>query len=258
MALKLDISKAYDWVEWSFLKKIMEKMGFGARWVNLVMECISTMSYSILVNGEPKGEIKPSRGIRPGDPLSPYLFLLCFEGFNRLIQGAVREDKIRGFSLCRNGPRISHLFFANDTLIFCRAEMGDLLELQDILNLYEKASGQQINRGKTTIFFSKAVLVENKVELSNFMRVSEVKEYEKYLGLPAVVERNKRASLNYIKERVWNKLQGWKEQLLSQAGREVLLKVVVQAISTFAMSCFKLLVGLCHDIEMLIRKFWWG
>ena len=73
-----------------------------------------------------------------------------------------------------------------------------------------------------------------------------------------VVDRNKRASLNYIKERVWNKLQGWKEQLLSQVGREVLLKVVVQAIPTFAMSCFKLPVGLCHDIEMLIRKFWWG
>ena len=73
-----------------------------------------------------------------------------------------------------------------------------------------------------------------------------------------VVDRNKRASLNYIKERVWNTLQGWKEQLLSQVGREVLLKVVVQAIPTFAMSCFKLPVGLCHDIEMLIRKFWWG
>ena len=85
-----------------------------------------------------------------------------------------------------------------------------------------------------------------------------MKEYEKYLGLPAMVGKNKRASLNYIKERVWNKLQGWKEQLLSQARREVLLKVVVQAIPTFAMSCFKLPVGLCHDIEMLIRKFWWG
>ena len=88
--------------------------------------------------------------------------------------------------------------------------------------------------------------------------MEEVKEYEKYLGLPAVVRKNKRASLNYIKERVWNKLQGWKEQLLSQVGREVLLKAVVQAIPTFAMSCFKLSVGLCHDIEMLIRKFWWG
>ena len=108
------------------------------------------------------------------------------------------------------------------------------------------------------IFFSKAVTEERKEEIFNFLGVEEVKEYEKYLGLPVVVRKNKRASLNYIKERVWNKLQGWKEQLLSQVGREVLLKAVVQAIPTFAMSCFKLSVGLCHDIEMLIGKFWWG
>ena len=94
-----------------FRKKIIEKMDFGASWVKLVMACISTVSYSILVNGEPKGEIKPTRGIRQGDPLSPYLFLLYSEGLNWLIQGVAREDKIRGFSLCRSRPQISHLFF---------------------------------------------------------------------------------------------------------------------------------------------------
>jgi len=88
--------------------------------------------------------------------------------------------------------------------------------------------------------------------------VPEIKQYEKYLGLPSLVGRNKKASFNYIKERVWRKIQGWKEKLLSQARREILIKSVVQAIATYTMNCFKLPLGLCSEIESLIRKFWWG
>ena len=136
--------------------------------------------------------------------------------------------------------------------------MEEVEKIQDLLRKYELASGQKINATKTTIFFSKNVPMTIKELIQNSLGVPEIKEYEKYLGLPVVVGRNKKASLNYIKERVWGKLQGWKEKLLSQAGKEVLLKAVVQAIPTFAMSCFRLPVGLCQDIEMLIRKFWWG
>ena len=83
-------------------------------------------------------------------------------------------------------------------------------------------------------------------------------QYEKYLGLPSLVGKNKNASFNYIKERVWKKIQGWKEKLLSQVGREILIKAVVQAIPTYTMSCFKLPLDLCGELESLIRKFWWG
>ena len=124
--------------------------------------------------------------------------------------------------------------------------------------MYEEASGEKLNWEKTNISFSKVVKEETKVEISNFLQVPEVRKYEKYIGLPAVVGRNRKASLNFIKERVWSKLQRWKEKLMSQVGREILLKAVVQAIPTFTMGCFKLSVSLCDEIEALIRKFFWG
>ena len=126
------------------------------------------------------------------------------------------------------------------------------------MDVYRKCLGQQINRSKTTIFFSKSTKVESREQIKLALGVPEIIQYEKYLGLPSLVGRNKKASFNYIKERVWKKLQGWKEKLLSQAGREILIKAVVQAIPTYTMSCFKLPVGLCSEIESLIRRFWWG
>ena len=256
MALKLDMSKAYDRLEWGFLQRIMEKMGFDPKWIGWIMECVKSVSYSILVNGEPKGHIVPTRGIRQGDPLSPYLFLICSKGLNGLIEHAVENKHIEGVSLCRNGPKISHLFFADDSLLFCQVRVGDVEKIQEILGKYERASGQKINSDKTTLFFSNNTSNATKEEIKNLLGVAEIKEYERYFGLPTVVGRKKKASLNFIKNRVWGKLQGWKKKLLSQAGKEVLLKAVVQAIPTFAMSCFRLPIGLCQDIEMLIRKFW--
>ena len=121
MAIKLDMSKAYDWIEWVYLENIMRKMGFYEQWIRLIMACVQSMTYSILVNGEPHGLIHPTRGIRQGDPLSSFLLLLCTEGLNGLIQQAAIRGYIKGFSLCQRGPKLTHLLFANDSLIFCRA-----------------------------------------------------------------------------------------------------------------------------------------
>ena len=258
MALKLDMSKAYDRVEWAYLEAIMGKMGFDQKWVSLIMECISTVSYSILINGEPSPVIHPTRGLRQGDPLSPFLFLICSEGLHSLLHQAAEANQIRGVSICKRGPRLTHLFFADDSVIFCRASLSECSKIQELLECYEMASGQQMNRSKTGLFFSKSTPLAMSVQIKEALGVQEIKQFEKYLGLPSLVGRNKKASLLYIKERVEAKLQGWKEQLLSQAGREVLLKAVIQAIPTFAMCCFKLPITLCNDIEALVRKFWWG
>uniref|UniRef100_A0A2N9FN80 Protein kinase domain-containing protein n=1 Tax=Fagus sylvatica TaxID=28930 RepID=A0A2N9FN80_FAGSY len=258
MALKLDMSKAYDKVEWKYLQRVMEQMGFNSKWVTLMMECISSVSYSILVNGEPHGYIKPSRGLRQGDPLSPYLFLLCAEGFHSLLQKEKIAGDLKGVSISRGGPKITHLFFADDSLLFCRATTGDVNRIQGILTQYENASGQQINRQKTTIFFSKSTPHSAKSAIQNMLGVPVIKQYERYLGLPSFIGRAKYSSFAQIKERVWSKLKGWKEKLISQAGREILIKSVAQAIPAYAMSCFRLPNRLIKEIEVLIRRFWWG
>ena len=121
MALKLDMSKAYDRVEWRCLQKIMERLGFHERWIRIVMACVSSVTYAIRLNGQPCGRIVPSRGLRQGDPLSPYLFLLCAEGLSALLHKASSRNDLKGVAASTRGPRISHLFFADDNLIFCKA-----------------------------------------------------------------------------------------------------------------------------------------
>lgn len=128
----------------------------------------------------------------------------------------------------------------------------------EILQQYEIASGQQINQDKTQLFFSSnsdPLMQEN---IMNLLGVSATSHYEKYLGLPSFVGKAKKQSFSYIRECIWHKIQGWKEKLLAQGGREVLIKAVLQAMLTYAMSYFKLPKSLCKDIESLIRKFWWG
>ena len=156
MAIKFDMRKAYDWVEWVHLENVMRKMGFNERWIKLIMACVKTVSYSILVNGEPQGFIQPTRGIHQGDPLSPFLFLLCTEGLHGLIQHAANMGEIKGFPLCWRCPALTHLLFADESLLFCRATSDECRKIIDILEKYEGESGQKVNKNKTTIFFSKS------------------------------------------------------------------------------------------------------
>ena len=154
----------------------------------------------------PMGRIKPSRGLRQGDPLFPYLFLLCALGLQSLIQKVEVNDDIRGVAICRNGPWVSHVFFADDSVLFCYATEAECQKILYILAIYERGSGQKINQEKTNIFFSSNTQAHVKDWIQALLGVPAIRQYEKYLGLPTLIGRAKKQSFVYIKERVWKKL----------------------------------------------------
>ncbi|KAL0292086.1 UNVERIFIED_CONTAM: putative mitochondrial protein [Sesamum calycinum] len=170
MNLKLDISKAYDRVEWSFLKRVLGKLGFPSAFIDLIMLCISSVSYSFVLSGSQFGSISPQRGLRQGDPLSPYLFLLCTESLSALFREAADRGSVRGVAVCSGAPRISHLLFADDTMVFSPADVPTPQYSYDIQRDLAEALGLRL---------------ENK--------------HEVYLGLPAVAFRSKRALFAALK-----------------------------------------------------------
>ncbi|XP_023907624.1 uncharacterized protein LOC112019319 [Quercus suber] len=258
MALKLDMSKVFDRVEWGCLRNIMLKMGFSERWVNIMMLCVTSVTYSIRLNGKPRGLITPTRGLRQGDPISPFLFLFCAEGLSALLNKAARNGEITGVAACPHGPRISHLFFADDSIIFCQATSEECTRLENILETYEHASGQKLNKEKTSLFFSHNTSQDIRDNIKHRFGAEVIKQHETYLGLPSLVGRSKKNTFRALKERLDHKLSGWKEKLLSQAGKEVLIKAVAQAVPTYTMSVFKLPDTLCDELTSMVRSFWWG
>lgn len=257
-ALKLDMSKAYDRVEWGFLKDMMLKLGFNQEWTQLIMKCITFVTYRIRVDGELIEVIQPERGLQQGDPLSPYLFLLCAEGFSALIRKAEEEGSLQGVRVCQGAPSVSHLLFADDSLILCRVDRRDAQQLQSILQVYEECFGQMIYKDKSAVMFSRNTSAAKKGDFMRELNLQRETINDRYLGLPVHVGMSKTKMFAYLKEKIWQRIQGWKEKMLSRAGKEVLIKAIVQAIPSFAMGCFDLTKEICEQISKMIAKFWWS
>ena len=203
VAMKLDMSKAYDRVEWGFLRKLLLMMGFDGRWVNLVMSCVSTVTYSFVINGAVSGSVAPSRGLRQGDPLSPFLFILVADAFSQMIQQRVNAKVLHGAKASRNGPEISHLLFADDSLLFTRATRQECLSIVEMLNKYEAASGQKINYEKSEVSFSNGVSCEQRADLVALLHMRQVDKHQKYLGIPTSSGRSKKVVFRELLDRVW-------------------------------------------------------
>ena len=258
MTVKLDISEAYDRVEWIFLQQMMVKLGFIPTWVKLAMETVTIASYLVLINGEPKGFITPTRGIQQGNPLSPYLFLMCVEGLSTLVRKAGETRVLKGIKSSQNGVWVSHILFADDSLLFCQATMEENQKLLQLLAQYEVASSQATNRQNISLFFSKNTKPEVKEQIKQIFWGRVMTECERYLGLSMATGKSKVNTFKDLQEKITKRVMGWKEKTISKVGREVLIKMVAQVIPTYSMSLFKLPNSICDNINSMMAKYWWG
>jgi hypothetical protein len=203
---------------------MMIKLGFHRAWVEMVMRLVTTISFSVLFNGERLDSFKPSRGLRQGDPISPYLFLLAAEGLSCLIKSRIQSLTLKGIMVAPSAPVVSHLLFADDSLLFFKADSENAQEVLDVLNVYCQASGQQVNMDKSSIHFAKGCSQAIREGIMDVLQVHNEFLSEKYLGMPSDVGSWANGAFKYLKDRVWKRVQGWIEQSLSTGARKFLSK----------------------------------
>ena len=257
MAVKTDMSKAYDRLEWEFVELVLKRLGFHHTWITWILECVSTVTYSFLINGSPRGRIQPSRGIRQGDPLSPYLFILCGEVLSGLCNKASEEGSLTGISVARECPQVNHLLFSDDTMFFISANKKNSHCLKQILHSYKEASGQTINTDKSSITFSHKTPIGIKNMIKEVLGIQKEGGVGKYLGLPEQFGRKKRDLFTSIVDKIKQKGSSWSNRFLSKVGKMTMIKSVLSPIPSHSMQCFKLPVSLCKRIQSAVTRFWW-
>ncbi|KAK6152875.1 hypothetical protein DH2020_012514 [Rehmannia glutinosa] len=174
--------------------------------------------------------LTPQRDLRQGDPLSSYLFIICLEVFSRILQDLQRCDKTKGIAISCSSPSISHLFFADDTLLPGCATTEEARHFHFAINLYEKVLGQLVNLYKSSIVFSRDVDQSTVVDIVHILGFKKVDSHRKYPGLPSIVGRNKKEIFGHIRDRIWHCIQGWSRHNFSKADKEILIKSMLEAI----------------------------
>ncbi|KAA3453866.1 reverse transcriptase [Gossypium australe] len=258
MAVKLDLEKAYDRVSWDFINASLIAAGIPLFLRNVIMSAIYSSTMQVLWNGVPTQKFKPNRGIRQGCPLSPYLFVLYMEWLGHSIHSGVEAGIWDPIRLSRTGPPVSHLFFADDLVIFCKAQIDQALVLENIISLFYEISGHKISVKKSNIFFSKNTEDVIRNQISQLFGFQEVQNLGNYLGVPLLHDRVTKNTLNFIVDKIRRKLQSWDARKLAVAGRITLAQSVLLSIPTYFMQTMMIPKGVCDTIEKLVRQLIWG
>jgi hypothetical protein len=257
LALKIDITKAFDTLDWKFLLKVLKQFGFNEVFCNWIHVILQSAYLSVSINGKSHGYFNCTRGVRQGDPLSPLLFCLAEDVLSRSISKLVAQGSLSQIKGSRNVMIPSHSLYADDILIFCKGTLSGLRVLKNLFQSYASESGQVINNSKSTIFSGSISSggLDLIVQLLNFNLGSLPFSY---LGVPMFKGKPKTIHLQPIADKIRMKLSAWKASLLSIAGRVQLVKAVIQSMLMYSISLYSWPAALIKDLEKHIRNFIWS
>ena len=224
MAIKIDLEKAYDKLELCFIKGRLSHINMPKELTKIIMSCVSFVSTSILFNGSTLEPIYPIRGFRQGDPLSPYLFILCIDWLGQLIEGMCAKNLWKPVKTQRNGPSFSHLFFIDDLVLFAKANYTSCTAIREVLEEFCEKPGQTVSEAKSRVYFFLNVDIDMRESLCDVLGFWSTPSLRKYLGIPIKHPRTSSHEFNFILDRMKLKLAGWKANLLSMASRAVLIQ----------------------------------
>ncbi|GJV09459.1 putative RNA-directed DNA polymerase [Tanacetum coccineum] len=255
-AFKVDIQKAYDTVDWVFLKEVLVGFGFHPRMIGWIMECVSSTSFSISINGYLHGYFKGKRGLRQGDPMSPYLFTLVMEVLTLMLHRRVSLSESFTYHRYCSDLNIINLCFADDLFLFAHGDANSARVIMDSLEEFKNASGLTPSLPKSTAYFCN-VLNYVKIDILSILPFEEGTLPVKYLGVPLVPSRLLFRDCTELVEKVKSRINDWKNKLLSFAGRTQLIRSVLASMHVYWASVFILPSRLMLDLEQLMRGFLW-
>ena len=257
LLLKVDFEKAFDSLSWSFLQSIMAQMGFGEKWRKWIHSCLNSAFASVLINGSPTSEFKLERGLRQGDPLSPFLFILAVEALNVVFLEARNKSIFLGAEVGKDKVPISHLQFADDALIVGHWSLPNARNLSRILTCFHLASGLKINFNKSKLFGIGVSSSEvNSIASSIGCQPSLLPCT--YLGLPIGANMSRYGNWSSLIDRFQKRLSNWKTKTLSYGGRLTLIKSVLGSLGVYFFSTFKAPISILKKLESIRRDFFWG